>query len=455
MTQPVITTAVDVSPDTNCYLVRTRSILQRLLAGYHPRDFAVRLWTGETIAPETGDEPRFTLVLNRPSALRAMFWPPSDLAVGEAFLREDFDIEGDTFVAVALGDRLLQAPRNPVSWMALARDLRVLPKGTSDGAGGRQPADLHGAQHSRARDRAAIQYHYDVGNDFYALWLDSHMVYSCAYFATGNESLDAAQEAKLDIICRKLRLQPGESLLDIGCGWGGLVIYAAEHCGATALGVTLSEKQAALANERIEAAGLEGRAHVELRDYRDLKTGSFDKIVSVGMFEHVGRAKLPAYFAQAYRLLKPQGVFLNHGIAVQARAAWPNRPLALLQRATFSSRYVFPDGELVPIEDALGVAADAGFEVRDLESWREHYALTLRHWVTRLEARREEARRMVDERTYRVWRMYMAAAAHGFTTARINVYQALLAKPDKQGQSGLPLTRAGWYAPDLKPGDRS
>jgi cyclopropane-fatty-acyl-phospholipid synthase len=389
--------------------------------------------------------PRFTLVLNRPGALRRMFWPPGDLALGEAYLRDDFDIEGDMIAAVAFGDRLLASERNPLWWLALGRELRQLPDDAPEPEVGRQPARLRGRLHSRKRDRAAIQYHYDVGNDFYALWLDGRMVYSCAYFQTGTESIDAAQEAKLDLICRKLRVQPGERLLDVGCGWGGLVNHAAERYGANVLGVTLSEKQAALANERIRAAGLAGRARVELRDYRDLASDSFDKIVSVGMFEHVGRARLPQYFSQAYRLLKPRGVFLNHGIAAQSVRSWPVHLPGMRQRPSFSSRYVFPDGELVPIQDALGYAATAGFEVRDVESWREHYAFTLRHWVNRLEDRRDEARRLVDERTYRVWRLYMSAAAHGFDTARINVYQSLLVKPDRQGVSGLPWTRADWY----------
>jgi len=308
-------------------------------------------------------------------------------------------------------------------------------------------APNYAARGIRARDRAAIQYHYDVGNDFYALWLDARMIYSCAYFKTGEETLDAAQEAKLDLICRKLRLRAGETLLDIGCGWGGLAIYAAQKYGVNALGVTLSEKQATLANERIRAAGLAERVRVELRDYRDLSDASFDKIVSVGMFEHVGRAKLAEYFAQAYRLLKPRGVFLNHGIAAQRQPSASNWLARIFTRESFVWRYVFPDGELVPIHDALAFAHRAGFEVRDVESWREHYARTLRHWVARLESRCDEAQQAVDERTYRVWRFYMAGSAYSFDTARVSVYQALLAKPDARGTSGLPLTREDWYAP--------
>lgn len=438
-------TAVVQVQSADEHLDRTCRILTRLATVEGSRHFTFRLWNGETIGTERGTPPQFTLVLNRPGALRHMFWPPGDLALGEAYLRNDFDIEGDMIAAVAFGDRLLESARSPLWWLALGRELRRLPDDAPEPQVGRQPAQLRGRLHSRARDRAAIQYHYDVGNEFYALWLDARMVYSCAYFMTGAESIDAAQEAKLDLICRKLRLQPGEKLLDIGCGWGGLIIYAAEHYGVEALGVTLSEKQATRANERIRAAGLAGRARVELRDYRELANASFDKMVSVGMFEHVGRPRLAEYFDQAYRLLKPRGVFLNHGIAAQGASSWLARLPGALQRPSFSSRYVFPDGELVPIQEALGYAAGAGFEVRDVESWREHYARTLRHWVQRLESHGEEARRLMDERTYRVWRLYMSAAAHGFDTARINVYQSLLVKPDLQGASGLPWTRADWY----------
>jgi len=298
---------------------------------------------------------------------------------------------------------------------------------------------LHGRRHSTTRDRRAVTYHYDVPGEFYALWLDERMVYSCAYFATPDEDLDAAQERKLDYICRKLRLRRGEKVLDIGCGWGGLIIHAACRYGVEALGITLSEPQAELANERIRRAGLEGRCRVEVRDYREIEEwGVYDKLVSVGMFEHVGEARLPDYFSRAYRLLRPGGAFLNHGISRNPAAPVRREP-------TFISRHVFPDGELVPIGATLSASEGSGFEVRDVESLREHYALTLGHWVRRLENNAGEARRIVDETTYRVWRLYMSGSAHGFRTGRINVYQTLLARPDR-GESGLPLTRSDWYA---------
>jgi cyclopropane-fatty-acyl-phospholipid synthase len=253
-----------------------------------------------------------------------------------------------------------------------------------------------------------------------------------------DDDLDTAQGRKLEYICRKLRLRPGERLLDIGCGWGGLVLYAAQHFGVDAYGITLSEPQAELAQQRIQQAGLAERCRVEVRDYRDVNSpDSFDKIVSVGMFEHVGEALLRTYFQQAWRVLRPGGVFLNHGIA-------RNMAVPALLKDSFALHYVFPDGELVPISATLRAAEESGFEVRDVESLREHYMLTLRHWVRRLEEHADEARRLTGDVTYRIWRLYMSGAAHGFRTGTSNIYQALLAKP-AQGESGLPLTRADWY----------
>lgn len=297
--------------------------------------------------------------------------------------------------------------------------------------------EFGGRLHSKERDRQAIHYHYDLPAEFYSLWLDPRMVYSCAYFKNPDENLDSAQVRKLDYICRKLRLRPGERLLDIGCGWGALIIHAASHYGVECVGITLSVSQAEVARERLRRVGLSGRCRVEVSDYRDIDHDlQYDKIVSVGMFEHVGEALLPEYFHIAWNLLRPGGVFLNHAIAYSAtyRRRGPS----------FTDRYVFPDGELLPISTSLREAELNGFELRDVESLREHYALTLHHWIQRLEAHREEARRITDDITYRIWRLYMAGSAHGFRSGRLNVYQALFAKP-LHGHSGLPLMRADWY----------
>ena len=416
------------------------SFLDDLLGERHPRDFAVRLWDGTVWDAEPGMQARFTLVLKHPGALRTMFWPPGEISLSEAYIYDDFDIEGEIEAVFPLADDLLARRRSLAGSLRQARRVLSLPteRRSKNPRTGRRAARLRGIRHSKARDRLAVTYHYDVPGDFYALWLDKRMVYSCAYFATPDEDLDTAQERKLDYICRKLRLGRGERLLDIGCGWGALVTHAARRYGVSALGITLSQPQAELANERIRRAGLADRCRVEVLDYREIEEwGEYDKLVSVGMFEHVGGARLPDYFSRAYRLLRPGGTFLNHGISRN-----PNVPLR--RGPTFVSRYVFPDGELVPIGASIGAAEGSGFEVRDVESLREHYALTLGHWVRRLEDSAEEARRIVDETTYRVWRLYMSGSAHGFRTGRINIYQTLLSKPDR-GESGLPLTRADWY----------
>ncbi|MGQ9767688.1 MAG: class I SAM-dependent methyltransferase [Anaerolineae bacterium] len=415
----------------------TRRLLDGLFIGEAAQRVGVRLWDG---TPWPDDAPRpATLVLNHPGALRAMLLPGHELGLAEAYLYDDFDIVGDIEAVFGLADALAAATAGWRKKLVTARDLLRLPAGPDHPTGRRGPARLTGKRHSVERDRAAVTYHYDVSNDFFALWLDRRMVYSCAYFQTTDDDLDSAQARKLDYICRKLRLKPGQRLLDIGCGWGGLAIHAAQHYSVDVTGITLSGPQVALANERIAAAGLADRARVQARDYRELDDPEgYDALVSVGMFEHVGAAVLPEYFARAWRLLKPGGVFLNHGIASRAT----DKPL---HGPSFSDTYVFPDGELVPINVTLAAAEEAGFEVRDVESLREHYALTLRHWVRRLEAQHDAALQFVDEPTYRVWRLFMSGSAHGFTTGRLNVYQALLVKPDARGCSGLPLTRNDWY----------
>ncbi|MDQ2668583.1 MAG: cyclopropane-fatty-acyl-phospholipid synthase family protein [Gemmatimonadota bacterium] len=405
----------------------------------------MRLWDGTMEGP--GHAPRFTLVLRRAGALRRMFLPPSEMALGEAYLRDDFDIEGDIGAAVGLGDVLAARLPSPRTTARLIARLRALP--THDTPFVDREARRFGRMHSRQRDAAAVRSHYDVGNDFFALWLDARMVYSCGYFATGAEDLDTAQVAKLEHICRKLRLKPGERLLDIGCGWGGLVHYAAERYGVEATGITLSEPQAAFARARIAAAGLGAQCRVEVRDYRDLPQGeAYDKVVSVGMFEHVGRATLPTYFDQAFRLTKPGGLFLNHGIV-----DLPGKPQGIARRAartlwqpaSFIERYVFPDSELIAPWETVRYAENAGFETRDVESLREHYARTLRHWVRRLEAHHAEAVRATNEQTYRVWRIYMAGCARAFADGRVGIIQTLLNKPEGRGGCRLPPTRDDLY----------
>ncbi len=427
----------------------TLDILNRLFGASPPRTVDIRLWDDTRWPANAPDDVMATIILNHPGTLRRMFLPPTERAVGEAFIRGDFDIEGDLEAACALNDLVGAAHRTPATALALLNLLRQLPEAGGAPISERPAARLHGRQYSGKRDRAAIQYHYDVSNEFYALWLDTQMTYSCAYFETGDESLDAAQEAKYDLICRKLRLRPGERLLDIGCGWGGLMRFAAARYGVEATGVTLSAQQAALAKERAAAAGLSDRVRVLLEDYRNLPSRMpFDKIVSVGMFEHVGRPHLSEYFTTAHHLLKAGGLFLNHGIANQHDFQNPARRAIdreINARTSFVWNYVFPDGELVPISESLGIAERAGWEVRDVESLREHYAMTLRHWNRRLAAHEKEAKRLVGEETYRVWRIYMAGAAYSFARERISIYQAVFAKPDAAGNAHIPLTRRDMY----------
>ncbi len=438
-----------------------RAVLALLFGPPARRTFNVRLWDGTCEGPaESGGRAQFSVLLKRPGALRRMFLPPSELRLGEAYLRDDFDIVGDVEATAGLTDTVSDRLKSPAMLARLLPHLLALPSddlppngaltsgmASPAGDGVARPVARH--QHER-RDAPAVRFHYDAGNEFFALWLDPAMVYSCAYFPTGEECLEQAQAAKLDLICRKLRLAPGDSLLDIGCGWGGLVIHAARHYGVTATGITLSEQQAGYARDRIAAAGLEARCRIEVRGFGDLPAERrYDKIVSVGMVEHVPARQLSAYFATAARLLRPGGLFLNHGIVYAGLPTYTGHLARAGRRlwgdGAFIDRYVFPGGRLATAGEIVARGEAAGLEVRDLENLREHYARTLRHWVHRLEAAHDEAVQMVGEPSYRVWRMYMAASARAFDLGRMNLLQVLFCRPDTDGRSGVPLTRADIY----------
>jgi cyclopropane-fatty-acyl-phospholipid synthase len=437
-------------------LHHSRWVIAALFGAPTDRAFDVRYWDGtvESGGRQAGAaraaDAGFVLVLRRPGALRRMLLPPSELSIVEAFLSGDVDVDGELENAMHLGDAINARLKSIRVVASTLRHLIALPTGDrpSDirARRGQRAVASKGSRHDAARDRAAIQYHYNVGNDFYKLWLDARMVYSCAYYRSPADSLDDAQVAKLDLVCRKLRLRPGERFLDVGCGWGALVMRAAKCYGATALGITLSEAQATLARERIAAAGLGDRCRVEILDYRDLPPNeTFEKIASIGMVEHVGEDKLPTYFASLARSLAPGGLLLNHGIvSVEAAkpSGWRDRiERWLWRRDAFIDQYVFPDGQIVSLHSTIAAAEGAGFETRDVESLREHYVMTLRAWIARLARNAERAVALTDEWTYRTWRFYMTAAAYGFRIGRLNVVQTLLSKPDAAGRSMLPLTR--------------
>ncbi len=412
-------------------------ILEKLWGQQPLENVAFRLWNGRPWPENTPCSARATIVLNRPSALREMLLSGNETGVGEAFLDGAFDIEGDLEAAFEAADRIMTQTNGWTIKLDLGRLLHQLPDNPALAIKVR--ARLEGREHSPERDREAIDFHYNISNDFYALWLGRQMAYSCAYFRSPDDDLETAQDNKFDHICRKLGLREGDRFLDLGCGWGGLVVHAARHYGVRADGVTISVEQLKFAQRRIEESGLIERVSVRLQDYRELPgVPAYDAVASVGMVEHVGRKNLGVYFEKIMELLKPGGLFLNHGIGI-GPVGFPG------QSGSFIQDHVFPDTDLLRIGDMTKYAEQKGWEIRDIENLRLHYAHTLREWGRRLEARRDEALQFVNERTWRVWRLYMAGCAHNFQTARLAIYQTLLAKTDAHGESRAPETRAAWY----------
>ncbi|CAM2144859.1 MULTISPECIES: SAM-dependent methyltransferase [Paraburkholderia] len=379
------------------------------------------LWSGQQYDFGNFAAPQVTLKVNSAAALPLLLEPSLD-NLGEAYVKGKIDIEGKLADIINISYSLA---RNTVtSASKLARVRRYF-------------------THSKTTDKRAIQYHYDVSNDFYKLWLDENMVYSCAYFENGDEDLATAQLKKIDHILTKIQLQPGQTLLDIGCGWGALVLRAAQKFGARCVGVTLSQNQFDLATQRVKDAGLQDRIEIRLQDYRDV-TGQFDRITSVGMFEHVGRKNLPGYFTKVRELLADDGVAMNHGITSSDAESGETA----LGGGEFIDRYVFPDGELPHIGLALEAAQRGGLEAVDVESLRRHYAHTLDLWADNFEARAQEAKQLVDDEKFRIWRVYLAGCAYAFEHDDVSIYQIVCRKAGRSATT-LPWSRRYMYEKPL------
>jgi cyclopropane-fatty-acyl-phospholipid synthase len=376
----------------------------------------LKLWDGHQF--DLGPSPNVTLLIKDPRWMSHLSHPSMD-ELGAAFVEGEFELEGDITEAIrvcdALGAALLQGEEE-------ARPARV--------------------QHDKETDAQAISYHYDVSNAFYQLWLDQDMAYSCAYFKEPDNTLDQAQQDKFDHLCRKLRLQPGEHLLDVGCGWGGLARFAAREYGVSVMGITLSQAQLTLGQQRVKEEGLEGQVDLKLLDYRDIpQDGRFDKIVSVGMFEHVGHANLPLYCQTLFAAVREGGLVMNHGITAKHV---DGRPVGR-GAGEFIGHYVFPHGELPHLSMMCANICQAGLEVADVESLRLHYAKTLGHWSERLEHQLHRAAAEVPEKTLRIWRLYLAGCAYAFAKGWIDLHQILAVKPYADGHHDLPWTREDLY----------
>jgi cyclopropane-fatty-acyl-phospholipid synthase len=390
----------------------------------------LRFWDGS----ELRSDGNAVVIVRDPAAVLHLLHAPGQLGLSRAWVDGSLDVEGDLETVLRArgffrGVRLSAADRARLGMAALqVLGVRLLRRPTVPTIEARP----RGRRRSLTRDRQAVRHHYDISNRFYRMVLGPTMVYSCAYFATPDDSLELAQERKLDLICSKLRLTQDERLLDIGCGWGSLLIHAAARYGVSGVGVTLSKPQAQLARQRVAEAGVQDRVEIRVQDYRQVGDGPFDKIASVGMYEHVGRGELGRYVHGVAGLLRPGGLFLNHGITRVA----PHRP----GPDPFIGRYVFPEGELHPVTDILIAMQGAGMEVRDVESLREHYPMTLRRWLANLAAHREEAIAEVGPQRERVWRLYMLGSALGFESSEISVYQVLAVLSG--ADHGLPLERS-------------
>jgi len=410
-------------------------ILRRLFRKYEGA-FTIKLWDNSVLYIGK-DVSAFTLTFHSPQVLRDLVLFNDPIRLAEDYFDGAVEVSGDFTAAMGLRYYLENLNLSLREKLSLA--LRALLLGNQDSLKRQKTKPL--AKATRQNDVESIAFHYDVSNEFYKLWLDERMVYSCAYFETSEQDLETAQRNKLDYICRKLRLQKGESYLDIGCGWGALVCWAAKHYGVRAHGITLSRNQYEYAVEEVKRQGLEDLVTIEMRNYRDLtREATYDKVSSIGMFEHVGLKNLHEYFSIVHQVLKPSGLFLNHGITSD-EPDWNHGT-----STQFINRHVFPDGELDTVSNIQLRMENANFEIFDVEGLRPHYAFTLRHWVKRLEEKSEEVIRLTGERTYRIWRLYMTGSAMQFEQGATGIYQ-ILAVRKENGMPDLPLTRRDLYTP--------
>jgi cyclopropane-fatty-acyl-phospholipid synthase len=422
-------------------MAETPTIAARLAAALAPilgvdrLPVRLRVWDGTVAGPAEAP----LVDIRSPQAVRRLIWASEELGLARAYVAGEIDVEGDLYAAfAALSSSGRLAPgESPAP--SMRERLALARTGLALGVIGRDPPPppeevrlhRHGRKHTRRRDAAAVSHHYDLSNEFYRLVLGPSMVYSCAVWDDPGVSLEAAQDAKLDLVCRKLRMPPGARMLDVGCGWGSLALHAAREYGADVVGVTLSQEQAALAHKRVTEAGLTEKIQIRVQDYREIDDGPFDAISSVGMAEHVGRSELSGYASTLGALLRPGGRLLNHAISWDEEATTWNGD-------TFIARYVFPDGELVSLGDMVNALTSGDLEVLDVEALRRHYALTLRAWVRNLEANWDDAVAATSEGRVRVWRLYMVASALSFEAGKLGVNQVLLQKP---GGTPPPLRR--------------
>lgn len=427
-------------------LAAARSILEHLGARLDT-PFVVELWDGSTVPLGPAADGRYRLVIDGAGTLGALLRRPSLETIARLYAGGHLDFRGAdliTLVEAARAKRVRLKLRDLRAGWLLWRALPLLAARGSDAEPQhRYAGDETGRDLARRDERAFIQFHYDAGNDFYALFLDPEMQYSCAYFTDWTNSLEQAQRDKLDMICRKLRLQPGERFLDIGCGWGGLLAHAALHYGVQAHGVTLSQAQAEFAQAKMERLGIADRVRIELRNYESLE-GEYDKIASIGMYEHVGIANYPRYFGKLNSLLRDRGLLLNHGITRRAKAS-RRRFRRIRPENRLIRKYIFPGSELDHIGHTLESMEAQGFEIHDVEGWREHYAMTLRHWHRRLAENEARAVALVGREKYRMWIAYLAGVCFGFQDGSLRIYQTLASKHRAKGGAGLPPTRADLY----------